>query len=50
MVFPNPPAILTQRQLSASELTGNSQSAWLRLYAWMFVARTADNSIFFGRA
>lgn len=45
MVFPNPPALLAERQLHASELTGDSVHALLRIYAWMFTARTGDNRI-----
>lgn len=45
MVFPNPPAILNQRQLRAAELAANSQDALLRIYAWMFLARIGDNRI-----
>ena len=45
MVFPNPPAILSERQLHGAELSANSPDALLRLYAWMFLARTADNRI-----
>ena len=45
MVFPKPPAILSQRQLKAAELTNGSQDALLRIYAWMYLARTGDNRI-----
>ncbi|HEU5080005.1 MAG TPA: thiamine pyrophosphate-dependent enzyme [Opitutaceae bacterium] len=45
MVFPNPPAILSQRQLTASELVEPSLEALLRIYAWMYLARTGDNRI-----
>ncbi|PTY05965.1 transketolase [Opitutaceae bacterium EW11] len=45
MAFPKPPAIFSQRQLHASELAGPSHDALLRIYAWMFLARTADNRI-----
>jgi 2-oxoisovalerate dehydrogenase E1 component len=45
MAFPNPPAILAERDLSAAELEKNSPDALLRIYAWMHLARTADNRI-----
>jgi len=45
MAFPKPPAILSQRQLSAAELTSGSPDALLRIYAWMHLARTSDNRI-----
>jgi len=45
MAFPNPPAILGAHDLDAPELASNSTSALLRLYAWMHLARTADNRI-----
>lgn len=45
MVFPPPPAILSQRQLQAAELTGSSPDALLRMYAWMYLSRTGDNRI-----
>ena len=45
MAFPNPPAILTERDLCAAELEQNSSAALLRVYAWMHLARTADNRI-----
>ncbi len=45
MVFPNPPAILSERQLHGAELSVGSADALLRLYAWMYTARVADNRI-----
>ncbi len=45
MAFPTPPAILTERNLSAGELDQNRTAALLRLYAWMHLARTGDNRI-----
>lgn len=45
MAFPNPPAILAARDLRVAELEQNSADALLRLYAWMHLARTADNRI-----
>ncbi|HKB90529.1 MAG TPA: thiamine pyrophosphate-dependent enzyme [Opitutaceae bacterium] len=43
MALPKPPAILV-RDLSAAELN-DLPSALLRTYAWMYLARTADNRI-----
>jgi 2-oxoisovalerate dehydrogenase E1 component len=45
MAFPNLPAILTQRNLRAADLEKNPAAAHLLIYAWMFLARTADNRI-----
>ena len=45
MAFPNPPAILAARDLNAAELESSSPDTLLRLYAWMHLARTADNRI-----
>lgn len=45
MVSPKSPAILHQRQLQPAELTSGSQDALLRIYAWMYLARTGDNRI-----
>ncbi|HEX2852523.1 MAG TPA: thiamine pyrophosphate-dependent enzyme [Opitutaceae bacterium] len=45
MVFPNLPAILTTRALRGSDLEKNPTAAHLLIYAWMFLARTADNRI-----
>ena len=45
MAFPKPPAILAARDLRAPELESNSADALLRIYAWMHLARVADNRI-----
>jgi 2-oxoisovalerate dehydrogenase E1 component len=45
MVFPNPPAILSERNLRPDEIAQNAPDALLRIYAWMYLARTADNRI-----
>jgi 2-oxoisovalerate dehydrogenase E1 component len=45
MAFPNPPALLAERNLSAAELENNSPAALLRIHAWMHLARSADNRI-----
>jgi 2-oxoisovalerate dehydrogenase E1 component len=45
MAFPTPPACLAQRDLRSAELTENTDAALLRIYAWMHLARTADNRI-----
>ncbi len=45
MAFPTPPAVLAERDLRPAELENNSPAALLRLYAWMHLARTADNRI-----
>ena len=45
MAFPTPPAILTERNLRTGELDQNPAAARLSLYAWMHLARTADNRI-----
>ena len=44
MAFPPPPALLA-RTLAAAELEKNPNDALLRIYAWMHLARTADNRI-----
>lgn len=44
MAFPLPPALLT-RSVSAGELEKNPSDALLRIYAWMQLARSADNRI-----
>jgi 2-oxoisovalerate dehydrogenase E1 component len=44
MAFPTPPAFLA-RTLTASELEKNPSDALLRIYAWMQLARIADNRI-----
>ena len=45
MAFPSPPAILASRDLRAAELEQSPAEAWLRIYAWMQLARTGDNHI-----
>ncbi len=45
MLLPNPPEILHQRQLAAAELTSPSAETLLKIYAWMYLARTGDNRI-----
>ncbi|MCF3648356.1 alpha-ketoacid dehydrogenase subunit alpha/beta [Synoicihabitans lomoniglobus] len=46
MAFPSPPSILSQRNLTAAELSGDDLTpAQLRLFAWMHLARRADNRI-----
>ena len=45
MSFPNPPALLGNRDLRASDLAGPSAESLLRIYAWMHLARTGDNRI-----
>ena len=45
MALPKPPAILSERNLSAGELDKNTTAALLRLYAWMYFSRTGDNRI-----
>ncbi len=44
MAFPPPPALLV-RTLGAAELEKTPDAALLRIYAWMHLARTADNRI-----
>ncbi len=44
MSFPTPPALLA-RSLGADELEKNPSAALLRIYAWMQLARSADNRI-----
>jgi 2-oxoisovalerate dehydrogenase E1 component len=44
MAFPTPPALLA-RDLRPDELEKNSPDALLRIFAWMHLARTADNRI-----
>ncbi|MCX6955589.1 MAG: thiamine pyrophosphate-dependent enzyme [Verrucomicrobia bacterium] len=44
MAFPTPPALLA-RTLLAPELETRSSTALLRIYAWMQLARSADNRI-----
>ena len=45
MAFPPPPACLASRDLRAAELEKSPAEAWLRIYAWMQLARTGDNRI-----
>lgn len=45
MAFPTPPPILAERTLCASELSEHRDEVLLRIYAWMHLARTADNRI-----
>ncbi len=45
MAFPTPPAILATRNLRAVELEKNPADAFLATYAWMHLARSADNRI-----
>lgn len=45
MSFPNPPALLGNRDLRAFDLAGPSAESLLRIYAWMHLARTGDNRI-----
>ncbi len=45
MAFPTPPAILVERSLLSGELDATPSAALLRLYAWMQLARSADNRI-----
>jgi 2-oxoisovalerate dehydrogenase E1 component len=45
MAFPSPPAILAAHDLRAAELDQSPAEALLRIYAWMHLARTADNRI-----
>ncbi len=45
MAFPTPPACLAQRDLRSAVLTADTDAALLRIYAWMYLARTADNRI-----
>jgi len=44
MAYPTPPACLI-RDLSAAELAADRPAALFRIYAWMQLARTADNRI-----
>ena len=45
MAFPTVPAILASRDLRPAELEKNPAEALLRIYAWMQIARLADNRI-----
>ena len=45
MSFPNPPAILARRSVRRADLESNPADALLQTYAWMQLARSADNRI-----
>jgi 2-oxoisovalerate dehydrogenase E1 component len=45
MAFPKAPAILESHDLSAADLEKSPEETRLRIYAWMQLARTADNRI-----
>jgi 2-oxoisovalerate dehydrogenase E1 component len=45
MAFPQPPPILAGRDLRPAELEQDPDGALLRIYAWMLLARNADNRI-----
>ena len=45
MVFPTPPGLLAHRDLRTADLAAPSAERLLQLYAWMQLARTADNRI-----
>jgi 2-oxoisovalerate dehydrogenase E1 component len=45
MVYPKPPAILAGRDLRPADLAADLPGALFRTYAWMQVARTADDRI-----
>jgi 2-oxoisovalerate dehydrogenase E1 component len=45
MALPNAPAILASRDLRADDLKKNPTESLIRIYAWMQLARTADNRI-----
>ncbi|HEY5078594.1 MAG TPA: thiamine pyrophosphate-dependent enzyme [Opitutaceae bacterium] len=45
MAFPKAPAILASRNLLAADLDKDPTGAQLQIYAWMQLARTADNRI-----
>jgi 2-oxoisovalerate dehydrogenase E1 component len=45
MAFPKAPAILDSHDLRAEDLEKTSGESLLRIYAWMQLARTADNRI-----
>jgi 2-oxoisovalerate dehydrogenase E1 component len=45
MVYPEPPAILTERDLRPADLDHDFPGALLRTYAWMTASRTADNRL-----
>jgi 2-oxoisovalerate dehydrogenase E1 component len=45
MAFPKAPAILESRNLSPADLERSPRESLLRIYAWMQLARAADNRI-----
>jgi 2-oxoisovalerate dehydrogenase E1 component len=45
MAYPEPPALLASHDLRVSELDQSPAEAWLRVYAWMQIARKTDNRI-----
>ena len=45
MAFPKAPAILESRDLRAADLDERPNETLLRIYAWMQLARVADNRI-----
>ncbi len=45
MAFPTPPDILTSRDVRITDVEPTSDEAHLRTYAWMYLARAADNRI-----
>jgi len=45
MAFPKAPAILASRDLRGADLAGDPAGSSLRIYAWMRLARVADNRI-----
>jgi 2-oxoisovalerate dehydrogenase E1 component len=45
MALPPPPEIFAARDLRVAELDTDPAAALLRIYAWMFYARTTDNHI-----
>jgi 2-oxoisovalerate dehydrogenase E1 component len=45
MAFPTPPAILASHDLQIADLDQSPADTLLRLYAWMYLARIADNRI-----
>jgi 2-oxoisovalerate dehydrogenase E1 component len=45
MAFPTPPALLAARDLRGADLAPPSADSQLRLFAWMHLARSADNRI-----
>jgi len=45
MAFPPPPPVLARRHLPAADLGQNPAEALLTVYAWMQLARAADNRI-----